>query len=111
MTMSRKGKGDCFVVALELITDNPEFRDAVLCHGVVIGQKQLTGVSYAHAWLEMHGAVIDQSNGREIIMPKFLYYALGCIEPDKVFTYTAREAWKKSLEYGTYGPWDFKPVR
>ncbi|MFY8161273.1 MAG: hypothetical protein ACOVNU_08070 [Candidatus Kapaibacteriota bacterium] len=80
-----------------------------LVHAEVKGQGKIEGLRYAHAWIEDDKNVYDFSNGREIILPKFIYYIIGDINthnPKKYMRYTFSEARNKMLETGTYGTWD-----
>jgi hypothetical protein len=56
---------------------------------------------------------MDFSNGKKKALPKKKYYELGGI-PVKgypVYSYTAREAAKKMVDTGHWGPWDSKAPR
>lgn len=121
-----KGKGDCFETAYRLAlktqrdgTDNQT--DVV--HAIVTGTGPLAGRRFAHAWIEhtehfdlpsdpVQGIdvrmVTDKSNGKETVLPATMYYRLGQVreEPGQLARYTAREALKKGVEAGHYGPWD-----
>jgi hypothetical protein len=99
--------GDCFEAAGNFIVNNRhEKDDLILVHGLVTGQGAIAGIKFAHAWIEDGDLVIDKSNGRDIKIPKMLYYALGNVK--KTFRYTAEEAVEKMLDVGHYGPWDLK---
>ena len=98
----------------------------MLIHGEVQGQGPLSGVRYGHAWVEDGSIVVDRSNGRDIRMPKAIYYAIGAIaspdmskwgvpgslnDPDlfsggNLHKYTWEEARTKILDSGNWGPWD-----
>jgi hypothetical protein len=80
----------------------------VLVHGEVTGQGAIAGVKYGHAWVEEGDMVIDKSNGRDLKIPKIMYYALGHIHSDRVFKYTFDEFKKKVSKYKHWGPWDLK---
>ena len=78
-------------------------------HGEVRGQGPLDGVQYGHAWVEDGNTVIDVSNGRDIKMPKALYYAIGGIDQiGNMKRYTAEEFRKKVMKTENWGPWDLK---
>lgn len=100
------GDGNCYEVAgnaaLEAFIRG---RDVTVCHGEVSGQGPLEGVRFGHAWIEQGGTVIDRSNGNNISMPVFAYYALGKIDPGQVDKYTAKEAVEMMQATGHYGPW------
>ena len=106
--------GDCYEAAAKYIVDkvlafwakDPK-PDLLLVHGEVAGQGPLEGRTLGHAWVEEGDTVIDVSNGRDIRMPKELYYAIGGIdEIGNTRVYTPEEARRKILEHKTYGPWD-----
>jgi len=80
-----------------------------LVHGEVAGQGPLEGKTFGHAWDEDGNKVIDTSNGRHIVMPKAVYYALGQIaEIHNLKVYTWKQAQKNILKHGHWGPWDLK---
>ena len=117
--------GDCYEVHGRFMLDN--FRDAddyILVHAEVIGQGQLAGVPYGHCFL-IHKAtdtVMDMSNGRDIKLPRYVYYLLGKIDQSryyddevglvertpKIFEYTREEAMNWMAETGTFGPWELE---
>lgn len=110
----KKGKGDCFVVAAELVLGlrRHELLDflehtghePVLVHGVPLGAGgEAEGLRYAHAWVEIAGAVLDCSNGQEALIPIPMYYRAGRIE--RTVKYTVEAAREALLEQRTYGPW------
>jgi len=81
--------------------------DIFLVHGEVTGQSPIEGVKYGHAWVEIgDSTVIDNSNGRNIEMPKALYYALGRIE--RTIRYTPEQTREMVLKYSHWGPWELK---
>ena len=79
--------GDCYEAAVNYLLDhtlgmgvqNPN-HDLRLVHGEVAGQGPLEGKTLGHAWIEDGDTVIDQSNGRDVCMPKWMYYQLGRID-------------------------------
>lgn len=103
--------GDCYQVSGKYVMDhglmgkNPNL---FLVHGIVIGQGPISGIEYGHAWVEDNDECIDLSQGRNIRMPKVLYYALGNIDTSKQFRYTPEEMRRKILDTGNWGPWDLK---
>jgi len=108
--------GDCYEAAAHYLLDHvlgmgvkdPNY-NLRLVHGEVAGQGPLEGKTFGHAWVEDGETVIDQSNGRNIRMPKVLYYALGGIsELDNFHIYTPEEARAKLLKHQVYGPWDLQ---
>lgn len=108
--------GDCYEAALHYIMDHclgmgvkEPNHNLRLVHGEVAGQGPMAGTTFGHAWIEDGDTVIDQSNGRDIVMPKELYYALGKIgELGNTHVYTPEEARDKCLKHEVYGPWDLK---
>jgi len=115
--MKRKIKGgDCYYIAGQFAMDNvfsPKKIDykgtPYLVHAEVQGQGKVSNLRYGHAWIEDDENVYDFSNGRELIIPKFLYYAIGDIRtnnPKKYQKYTFSEARKRMLQYKHYGCWD-----
>jgi hypothetical protein len=114
-----KGKGDCCYIAGQFVINNNfapskiEFiGEPYLVHAEVRGQGKIEGMRYAHAWVEDDFYVYDYSNGREIKLPKMIYYAIGDIrnEPKKYIKYTFEEARKRMLDTGTYGTWDIETL-
>jgi len=117
--------GDCYEAALNYMISHgvlgPAFLrapgeegdpDLILVHGEVTGQGPIAGLKYGHAWIENGAMVIDKSNGRDLRMPKMLYYALARIgrrsDHQNLHRYTAAEAKKQMAKHKTYGPWDLK---
>lgn len=119
-------KGDCFEVALHFVMDrhfaDDEYR---VVHGWPIGQGKIAGVRHAHAWIERHDpipanlpehfqrigpdfwvTVIDRSNGKDVELPRPLYYGIGHIRPEECRYYTATEAAALAVRTGHFGPWD-----
>ena len=101
-----------------------EAEEYILVHAEVIGQGQLSGIPYGHCFL-IHKAtdiVHDRSNGRNIEMPREIYYLLGKIDQNryydddrgpvertpKIYEYTRDEAMKWMGETGTFGPWELE---
>jgi hypothetical protein len=115
--------GDCYEVHGKMML-NPSGRNFILVHAEVMGQGQLAGVPYGHCFLinKITGTVTDRSNGRNIQMPKEIYYMLGKIDQSeywddsmgrvsrtpKIFEYTQEEAQTFMLETGTFGPWELE---
>jgi hypothetical protein len=102
--------GDCYKANGKYFLDNmyaePNLR---LVHGEVMGQGELSGISYGHCWCELDGMVLDFSNGRNIELDKRLYYALGQIDRlNNLHTYDQETFSEKISKFGTWGPWDLK---
>jgi len=103
--------GDCYVVSGRYMMDHGLLAgesDLILVHGEVTGQGHIDGVKYGHAWIEDGEMVLDLSGGRNIKLPKFLYYSLGNIDESKVFKYNSEDMRRKILDMGHWGPWDMK---
>jgi hypothetical protein len=105
--------GDCYEAAFKFIMDEcvgaPENESRyILVHAEVMGQGQLQGTTFGHAFVvKDRSIVIDRSNGRNLEMPAFLYYAIGQIQDiGNEHQYTWEKARQKAAEIGTYGPWD-----
>jgi hypothetical protein len=101
--------GDCYEAAARYIIDHAlmgKEKGLVLVHGIVTGQGPIRGIQYGHAWVENGDEVIDKSRGRDIHLPKAVYYALGNIS--ETIRYTPEETRRKLLDTGNYGPWDLK---
>lgn len=108
--------GDCYEAAANYLMDHalgmgvtdPNY-NLRLVHGEVAGQGPLAGTTFGHAWIEDGDIVIDRSRGRDIRMPKFLYYRIGQIDDlNNIHVYTPEEARAKLLETKIYGPWDLE---
>ena len=101
--------GDCYEAALHYMLDNAGNNSLRLVHGEVAGQGPLQGCTYGHAWIEEGDLVIDVSNGRDIRLPKELYYAIGRInELNNTHVYTLKEMAQRAKEYEVYGPWELE---
>lgn len=104
--------GDCSYAAGRYISNSAfgkkDGENYILVHGLVNGQGILSGIKFVHAWVENGDMVIDKSNGRDINVPKVLYYALGNINPQETVRYTWKDVAEKMSTTGTYGPWDIQ---
>ena len=106
--------GDCYVKAGSfcLLPNMHEFiGEPYLVHAEVRGQGKIEGLRYGHAWVEDDENVYDYSNGRQIVMPKQIYYLLGDIKtdnPKKYQKYSFPEARAKMLKTKHYGSWDIE---
>ena len=99
--------GDCYCIAGHYLMDNGISNpNLVMVHGEVSGQGQISGIRYGHAWIEDGDMVIDNSNNRNLKIPKMIYYAIGNIEADKTFRYNLEQMRRKVLDTGHWGPWD-----
>lgn len=110
--------GDCYEAAGQFCMGSafmPEPIEFVgephLVHAEVKGQGKAEGIRFGHAWVEDDENVYDYSNGRRIVMPKLVYYAIGDIQtenPLKYQRYTFPEARAKMLKTKHYGSWDIE---
>ena len=102
--------GDCYEAAAKIVSSawyHDHSTQLKLVHGEVAGQGPLEGTTFGHAWVLDGDTVIDRSNGRDIRMPRAIYYALGAIDMiGNTHEYTAEETVRKMVDVGTYGPWD-----
>ena len=119
---SKNKGGDCYYVAGTIAMSEklpklakefqiPEFHGTpYVVHSEVSGQGAISGLRYGHAWVEDDLYVYDFSNGREIVFPKQLYYAMGNVveKKPKYYKYTFEEAVRKMLATGHYGSWELK---
>ena len=81
----------------------------ILVHGEVAGQGPLEGLTYGHAWVLDGDTVIDRSNGRNLRVPKVVYYALGGIEHiGNLHKYTWEQARTLIVKNKHWGPWELK---
>jgi len=97
--------GDCYPVSGRYMMDhrfsNPNL---LLVHGIVTGQGKISGIQYDHSWIEDGDMVIDKSCGRNLILPKAVYYALGNIKNIK--TYNPEQFSNMINKYQHWGPWE-----
>ena len=113
--------GDCYEAAGRWMMDNfGSNTDAVLVHGEVRGGGGLQDVWFGHAWIEQGDEVIEVAGGKNLRMPKDIFYILGSINqpyyqdgkmnPPKnnVLKYTQLEAMEKLAEFKTWGPWELE---
>lgn len=105
-----KARGDCFEVAGKYVAGlgGTGRGSGVLVHGLVTGQGPVAGLRFGHAWVEIGDEVMDRSNGRNLRLPRAVYYATGKIDASSTFRYTPEQAREKMLDTGHYGPWDLK---
>jgi len=105
--------GDCYEANGRYFMDKSVFpgkdKKLRLVHGEVCGSGPLEGVSYGHAWIEDGSTVIDVSNGRNLRLPKAVYYKIGCIDQiGNTKSYKPEEFRKKVMQHEHWGPWDLK---
>jgi len=120
-SQSKRPLGDCYdaagkyiLYASKLHMGGGEVGDAeglILVHAEVNGQGPLEGTTFGHALVidTATDTVIDKSNGRDLHMPKDLYYAIAGIPwIDNYFEYTPEQMMKNLVKYRHWGPWDLK---
>ena len=102
--------GDCYEAAGRyMLNTGQDNNNLTLVHGEVEGQGSLDGVQFGHAWIEDGDNVIDVSNGKQIKVPKIVYYQLGNISKiNNLHKYNWSEAMKKMMKVKHWGPWDLK---
>jgi hypothetical protein len=112
--------GDCYEAAGRAVSQDGDSAalmlgdSAVLVHGIAVGQGQIEGRLFGHAWVEYlqdfgeHKVwfVYDNANGRDLSMPRDLYYVLGQIHDKHQLRYSKEEAHKEMLCSGHFGPWE-----
>jgi ribosomal protein S18 acetylase RimI-like enzyme len=112
-TSATEKLGDCYEAAAHYLMDHAlgmgvkePNNNLRIVHGEVAMQGQHTGKTMGHAWIEDGDTVIDQSNGRDIRLPKNVYYNLGKINQLNNFhSYAPEEARKHLIDFQHYGPW------
>lgn len=114
-TKKKKSKqvlGNCYEAAgkymLEASIGNENF---ILVHAEVMGQGQLQGTTFGHAFVVdiAQNIVIDKSNGRNLELPSPLYFAIGNIyDIGNYFEYTRKQMLENMLKYETWGPWQLE---
>lgn len=104
--------GNCYEAAAIFMFDRCSLSNKcnlILVHGEVAGQGHLEGITFGHAWILDGNTVIDNSNNRNVILPKEVYYAIGKIEEiNNFFEYSWEKTRENLLRYKHYGPWDLK---
>lgn len=103
--------GDCYRAAWRVAVIEEGW---TLVHGLVTGQGPVEGVRFGHAWLERRievdghpvWVVRDVANGKDVELPRALYYAVGDVRAEEVARYDADEARRRAIKTGHYGPWD-----
>ena len=106
--------GDCYQAnGSQILNQNfvGKGKKLILVHGIAL--LQTDGEPFGHCWLEDGSKVYDYSNGKNLEIPKKVYYQLGGIpvEGYKNYKYTFEEVRKKVVKTGHWGPWDSKPPR
>ena len=121
---SRRAKksatGDCYEAAANYILSigNPIYggtpeaaANLRVVHAEVMGQGPLEGTTFGHGFVvDMStDVVIDKSNGRDLHLPRVIYYAIGQIDSiGNIHEYTYDDVVAKMIDSMHYGPWDLK---
>lgn len=95
----------------EVRGDVGEASNLVLVHAEVNGQGPMEGTTFGHGfvWDKSSDIVIDRSNGRNIQLPKILYFAIGGVdEIGNFYLYTPQQMVENMIKYKHWGPWDLK---
>ena len=105
--------GDCFEANGRYFMDHAVLpgnaKNLRLVHGEVAGQGKLWGTRFGHAWVEDGDDVVDVSMGRDLRLPRVLYYALGHIDQiDNLHKYDVPTFRNRIAEYEHWGPWDLQ---
>jgi len=98
--------GECYRCAAQYVMEHPETHS--LAHAVVTGQGPIEGLRYGHAFVlfDRDGVEYVKDLNADVEMPSALYFAVGRIDPEKVVTYSPREAAVAASTSGHWGPWD-----
>jgi len=110
--MLEKAGGDCFPVAGRAILDADEQMENngfKLVHALVSGEGDLNGRRFFHAFNMLGDIVFDNSNGKNIMTRKEIYFSQGGIDPNLkggFATYNKEEALINMAQNMHWGPWD-----
>lgn len=119
------GGGDCFPTTVAFLTSGLMEEAAAatrtplvknerspwrVVHGLPVGTGgDVEGVRHWHAWVEVRTPeghlVLDLSNGKELRVPRALFYAVGRLDEDLVWRFTPAEAAAEANRHGHCGPW------
>jgi len=83
----------------------------VLIHAEVAGQGPMEGTTFGHGFVldTETDHIIDRSNGRNLQLPKVVYFAIGGIEDiGNYFEYSPEEMMDNLIKFKHWGPWDLK---
>lgn len=109
--------GDCYEAAGRYIMDATlagKGEGLILVHAEITGQGPIEGLRHGHAWVEDGEMVIDRSNGRDIRLPRLLYYALARLHSEfppfeaNMHRYDWDAASARMVEHEHWGPWDLE---
>jgi hypothetical protein len=106
--ISKKELGDCFRAAGKFMLNHSHLPGIKLVHAFVNGNGKLQGKRFPHAWIEIGDAVIDNSNGNNIVTRVDPYYKQLEVKKQKgqYAAYTSEEALKHFAKDQHWGPWD-----
>jgi hypothetical protein len=107
-------QGDCYEAAVNFVRSECGTRDLDGCPFMIVqaevrGQGPLAGKTFGHAWaLDPESELVyDYSNGRRLVLPQGIYYAIANVhELDNIYEYTWEAAVKQMLRTRHYGPWE-----
>lgn len=101
--------GDCYEAAAKYMMSNSGSKDLILVHAEVMGQGQIEGLTFGHAFIIDDMNVIDVSNGKNLVMPKTVYYAIGGIDfIGNEYRYNRKQLLDKITTFGHWGPWELE---
>jgi hypothetical protein len=104
-----KGGGDCFTVAVNYMIENGhDNKNLRVVHGIVDGHGSLHGWEFTHAWCEDGDNIIDNSNGKDMVIPKIIYYSIGNINQKECKYYDMNGVFEQIEKYGVTGPWEIE---
>ena len=86
----------------------------ILVHAEVNGQGPMEGTTFGHGFVvdTRTDTVIDRSNGRDLRLPKAVYFAIGGVyDNDNFYEYTPQEMMANLIRHKHWGPWDLKTRR
>jgi 5'(3')-deoxyribonucleotidase len=107
-----KANGDCFPVAGRAMLDagdEMEKNGFKLVHALVSGEGDLKGRKFFHAFNMLGDIIFDNSNGKNIMTRKEIYFEQGGIDPNLkggFVTYNVEEALLNMAREMHWGPWD-----
>lgn len=102
------GDGNCYESAVDIMNALPPEgrRWARLVHGTVIGNAPpVLDRPFSHAWVEIGGAVFDNSHGNETVTRREVYYERARIDPATVTLYDYETMLLMLARRKHYGPW------
>ena len=108
MKKNLKKEGKCYELNGKWFQENQHLPNIRLVHGEVMGQGELSGIPYAHCWVEIDDMVIDLTIPPQCV-PKATYYKVGQIDTlNNTHKYDFETYLDKILSHKHWGPWDLK---